>query len=407
VCSQSGRASHVRWGAGLALLGLLWAWPAAASAQRLEQECDARAVEEAKRYQQQADRLAGEGKRDEALREIDLAYRICPNPVLLLNRGELYEALGQLPEAVFSYRQYLVRRPQGKAASKSNQAITRLEKLLARTHGRLVLQTLPDGATVRIGGGEALALETPLRHWLPPGDHVLGITKDGFRPAVQSVTLQVGQTAKIEIVLQAETPVSALPPGAPHPPVAVPATPLPVPPAPPEPRALPDPLPGGPATGPAAAGFRPAPPLPTGPTAPPTALGDRGVPLWVPATLGVAGFGAGVGSVLLFLAANDREEEGNDIAVGPFTERAELETAEKEVTAKYDDAATDRYLGLGAGILGAAAIGTAIYLLLAGDDDPSSPDATAPGPTSARRTAWTFVATPAPGGGILGLHMPW
>jgi len=91
----------------------------------------------------------------------------------------------------------------------------------ARLQGIITDQTsaLVPGAKVKVTavatnrvletttGGDTGAWSFPV---LPPGDYVLEVSKDGFRPVKQNVTLQVAQVANVNVVLETGTVTEAV-----------------------------------------------------------------------------------------------------------------------------------------------------------------------------------------------------
>jgi flagellar biosynthesis/type III secretory pathway protein FliH len=99
------------------------------------------------------------------------------------------------------------------------------EGSVARTSpGALLLDVDPPDADVLVDGQRVTApagLE-PLRLELPPGQHELKVTREGFAPHSQQVTLTAGQPERVTVALTPERPPEVKPPAvqSPRPPPA-------------------------------------------------------------------------------------------------------------------------------------------------------------------------------------------
>ncbi|MBM4321053.1 MAG: hypothetical protein FJ125_14150, partial [Deltaproteobacteria bacterium] len=116
------------------LLGALAPCPRPLLAQSRAGACDRRAEQEAKAYHAKGKKLARAKKYAAAATELELAQRLCPNPVLVLNLAEVAEKTKDLALAAYQYHRYLTLAPQGKGAKKAEQALQRIDAELARTH---------------------------------------------------------------------------------------------------------------------------------------------------------------------------------------------------------------------------------------------------------------------------------
>lgn len=80
---------------------------------------------------------------------------------------------------------------------------------LQAARGQLVVNTLPDSATVRVDG-DSLG-RTPFSTLLQSGTHIVRITRDGYLPARRAVRVPTGDQAKLDVPLQRPLRVSAAP----------------------------------------------------------------------------------------------------------------------------------------------------------------------------------------------------
>ncbi len=70
-----------------------------------------------------------EGKLDDALRELELAYRDEPDPNLLFALGRVHSARGDCVRAIDHYRRYLATQPGQKGADAADAAIEKCEQV--------------------------------------------------------------------------------------------------------------------------------------------------------------------------------------------------------------------------------------------------------------------------------------
>lgn len=126
---------------GLALL----AAPRAAAAE------DA-ATKSAKRHFAKGEKLFALGRFDDALEEYEAAYDAKPLAGFLFNIAQCHRNLGNIDQAIFSYRKYLREAPDAENREAVEQQIQELEDEKERT-----------------GGGKVIIRETPPDDRKPPG----------------------------------------------------------------------------------------------------------------------------------------------------------------------------------------------------------------------------------------------
>lgn len=110
------------------------------------------------------------GSYAEAEAAFNEAYRIIPNPVVLLGVAEARERGGNLPGAVEILERYLTERPD---APDREQIDGRIERMRA-TPATIVVQSTPAGATVALDG-QPTGRTTPAELEVPPGSHVVSV----------------------------------------------------------------------------------------------------------------------------------------------------------------------------------------------------------------------------------------
>jgi len=331
--------------AGLALLATLVARPERAVADPAKPGCSSRAFAAAKAHHAKAGRLAAKRRYTEALEELNLAYRLCHNPVLLLNMGEVSELAKDDLGAVARYKQYLLKRPTGKSAGKARKAVTRLEKRLAGSHARLQLRTQPEGGTVVLDGEEDEAEVAPVDRWLEPGKHRVSVRLGGHRPLALELVLEAGQTESRTLELVPERP-SEPTAAAPEPPVQSPEPPV----QPPEPPGEPGATGAGDTQG---------------------SAGSSTLRPWAAGGLAAAAVVAGVGTALLFGAAAREDDDGDAVAARAYPTPAAIAQAQREAEDHYAKAARMRNIALGVSAAGAVALASAAYLVFVAGEEPA------------------------------------
>jgi len=125
------------------------------------------------------------------------AYEHIPNPVVLLGVAEARERAGKFVGAVEALEGYLAGRPDAPDAEEVQGRIDRMRAM----PGTLELTSTPAGAAIVLDG-EDTGEETPATfEELPPGEHTISLTLDGFEPAEQTVTVPFGETSEETLTL--------------------------------------------------------------------------------------------------------------------------------------------------------------------------------------------------------------
>ncbi len=201
------------------------------------------------------------------------------------------------------------------------------EKVLA-THARVAVTVEPKGAVVKVAGlPTSLSHTTPLTLYLPPGQHQLELTHEGFAAMILVVSVDKGQRIDVQRTLVPAEPKESS--------VAAPEPVKPSPPPAPQPTA-------------------PAPALPPPPRESSPVLAVLG---WSMAGLGVVAIGAGVGFVV---AAGHTVDELDELQQGGLDEASLSRDAELRGTLRDRQAAAAGFFAGG----GALALGGALVLLL-------------------------------------------
>jgi len=175
--------------------------PAASAPAGPRARCDDRSLQLARERYEQANTLAPK-KPEEALQELELAYRLCLQPVVLLGMGTVLEKLDRKPEAWQRYQEYLQAAPAGSGAGDARAASARLEVALAASHGRLKVGSLPPGALLQLEPDDGASRTTPWEGWLPPGAYALRLKLQGHEQAEQQVLLEPGKPREVAVTLE-------------------------------------------------------------------------------------------------------------------------------------------------------------------------------------------------------------
>ncbi len=364
----------------------------------------------AKKQDPQAGRLFHQGRDEyrkrrypEAEAAFAKAYAIDPAPVFLYNIARCREKQGNYLGAIESYQQFLEADEAAPNRADVEATLRYLEEKVAATQGRLELRSEPPGAAVYLDGRAQPAGRSPLRRWLPPGEHGLRAVLAGHLGREEVFTLRAGQVLELELsLLPEDAPGKVSIAGAPE------GSKLSVDGAPAGETPLAAPLALAPgahelrldkdghlpfvaalqvtagadlsvtATMPALPAA--APPLPPPPEAPEgSALGTAA---WVSG--GVAALALGTGAVLWFLAS-DSAQQAKDLSSQPGR-RTEWETLDDEAQRRVNLANAAL---LGAGVAAVAA-GTLFTLDWLGDSSAAA-DSSLEGEPPATPRSWQLV----------------
>ena len=190
---------------------------------------------EAARLKEEADAAFGAGRFMEALRLLQIAYKLHPDPGLIANQGLVLAKLGQIKRAVDKFELYLSFKPPPDKREMAELHVSRLKP-------EVILLTQPSGATVYLDGGEKPVGTTPMRVGIVAGSHFVQFRLDGYLPGQRGFDVKLGEPMKVELGLDkraADDPPPPIPVVVP-PPKPVPATPVVQIDIPPPPPPVPD-----------------------------------------------------------------------------------------------------------------------------------------------------------------------
>lgn len=203
----------------LAWLGLAIGLAAAASSSAFAKEKAGDPTAEAKVHFAKAKTLYKQARYREAISELQIAYKIRPHGVLLFNIAQAYEKLGEIPEALRNFHEYLRQVPDADDRATVEAAMGNLEKRLAEKGVQQVLvYSEPPGATVLIDGKSAGA--APFAAELPLGPHKVGVEISGYQLKARDVVVTADHSLVLDFTLEKVTeavPLVAAPEPAPPP----------------------------------------------------------------------------------------------------------------------------------------------------------------------------------------------
>jgi tetratricopeptide (TPR) repeat protein len=321
-------------------LAVAAAWPAAAADPAAE-------VAEARARFQRGSELYGRGRYREAIAEFEAAYRIRPHGTIHFNVARCREKLGEWPQALRSYHDYLRETPGAEDRARVLATMRRIEDRLAAAGVQaLLVSSEPRGAEVAVDGRPRGT--TPFVIALPPGSYAVTLKLEGHAFAARQVDLSLEARAVVDVTLRAgpeASPGALAAPGS----AALPAERPPVPGAAPPPGTPPEAVARPDLSAP------PPAPDPAGlavPVAPPPSPEKRRVWTWVAAGATVAAAGAGA---YYGMAARQKSDELRD---GTYRPAADANALAEDAKAAQRNA--NVLYGIAAG---AAAAGVTLFLV--------------------------------------------
>ncbi len=173
------------------------------------------------------------GKWRDAIGEFEAAYRLKPHGAIHFNVAQCREKLQEWPGALRAYEDYLREVPDAKDRAAVRASMRKIEERLAAAGVQaLLVYTDPPGAELTLDGRPRG--KTPFHTVLPPGTYALALSLDGYERVAEDVTVALGASRVLDLVLRPAPAVAASPaaPPAPDlkpkpPPAAVPVAPPP------------------------------------------------------------------------------------------------------------------------------------------------------------------------------------
>ncbi len=172
---------------------------------------------EAKARSRKGAELYRAGKYQDAIAEFEAAYRLKPAGAIHYNVAQCRERLAEWPGALRAYQDYLRDVPEASDRAAVRASMRRIEERLAAAGVQaLLVYSDPPGAELRLDGKARGT--TPFHTVLPPGTYALALALDGYAPVAQDVTLALGASRLLDVVLRPSSlAAAAAAPAAPAP----------------------------------------------------------------------------------------------------------------------------------------------------------------------------------------------
>jgi hypothetical protein len=140
--------------------------------------------------------LVDEGKLDGALELFEKAYRLDPAPVILGHMAKVHDRKGNLAKAREMYEQWVATETDPGRLSKAR---VRLEDILERIPGKLVVTATPAGAAVKVDG-RSVAAGAAVE--LKRGGHDVEVTLAGHAPEKRTAEIRPGGETRLGVELK-------------------------------------------------------------------------------------------------------------------------------------------------------------------------------------------------------------
>ena len=164
------------------------------------------AQQEAREHYAKGKALYEEGKFAESLTEFTAAYDTKPHPTVLKSIAECQKQLGDILGAVATLEKY-VESPE----ATDKESVEKNIEELKMTPVKVTVTSVPDSAKIIIAGEEQESV-TPTEIELPPGEHVITFSVDGYEPLSKPLSVVQGEQPQIGADFATEgTPVAEEP----------------------------------------------------------------------------------------------------------------------------------------------------------------------------------------------------
>lgn len=137
----------------------------------------------------------------DALAHYQRSYELVARPRTLYNMALCEQELGQEETAYRRYQAFLAV-AEARDADIVADAKTRLAALDAKLVGRVIVESTPAGATVRVDGNRAVRGKTPVTIDLAPGEHTVQIAAPGASPIERTVMVEPRANLKLSVALE-------------------------------------------------------------------------------------------------------------------------------------------------------------------------------------------------------------
>lgn len=141
----------------------------------------------------------------EAVKAFTAANTLRPHPLMLYNIASAYEEMQDLPSAVVFYKRYLESKPDDAKTVKRD--LRKLERKIAVGWAKVKITSDPPGASVWRGDTSGVPVATtPATILMPKGLKTIVFTHHSCEMMTHDVTVEVGKTAEVSIVLPKAQP---------------------------------------------------------------------------------------------------------------------------------------------------------------------------------------------------------
>jgi tetratricopeptide (TPR) repeat protein len=175
----------------LLLFFLLQASPDPSGAASVQAEADA--------HNTQGKILYGRGEFEAALAEFHAAFELERDSRYLFNAAKALERLGRPADAFAAWSEFILLAP---SAEEREAAARILVQLCPDVGGGAVrLESKPGGLALTLDG-RAFPVPAPVEVCLPPGEHRVGATREGYQPLEQVVSVARGGRRNVTLTLK-------------------------------------------------------------------------------------------------------------------------------------------------------------------------------------------------------------
>jgi hypothetical protein len=169
-------------------------------------------AQSAKALLRRGNQLFAKGEYQEAKKVLEQALEKHRGPDILRTLAYCLVKVRWYADALKRFKDYLAENPTAKDRAKIEQVMQHLE-VVVRT--KLTVRSKPMGATVFIDAEAAGPVgTTPYVGRIEPGQHVVILKKEGFRPVARAVQVKPKQAVDLRVPLEVDLKVTSNPEGA-------------------------------------------------------------------------------------------------------------------------------------------------------------------------------------------------
>jgi hypothetical protein len=169
-------------------------------------------AESAKELLRQGNRLFADGEYEEARKLFQRAYEKDQRPVFLRSLAHCLVKLRWHPDALARFKEYQRRFPRARDRQEIERMIKQLDIVV---NTRLTVRSRPLGASIHIDSEAARPVGvTPKVVTVEPGERVVILVKEGYRPVRRTIQIKPRQRQELRIPLEVPLAVTSTPPGA-------------------------------------------------------------------------------------------------------------------------------------------------------------------------------------------------